>query len=215
MSYDSLGKQTATLWRFTGSGALDTSFGSGTGIVQTSFPVEDGTTRWGDDFHAMAIDNTSRILAVGTSDFYLVPGDSSTIEYRVVLARYDQNGVPDPSFGTDGSGRVWAPRVFGKDAPHAVTVQGDDRILVAGETYTPQNSQQQGVLWRLHSEGSSDTDFGTGGWIIDLIVGARRGAYWNGMKLQSDGRIVCGGGFTVDLPDGTAFSYIALARFWQ
>jgi uncharacterized delta-60 repeat protein len=216
MGLDTLGKQTATLWRFTGSGALDTSFGGGTGIVQTWFPVEDGTTRSGENFHALAIDNTSRILAVGHSDFYLVPGDVSTIQNRVVLARYDENGVPDPSFGTDGSGRVWALRVLGKDVSYAVTVQGDDRVLVAGDTRASQNDEGQlGVLWRLNPDGTSDTTFGAGGWITDGIVGAPRGAYWRGMKLQSDGRVVCAGGFTVDHPDGTAFSYIALARFWQ
>ena len=101
---DGLNHYLPTIWRYTDSGSLDTTFGGGTGTVRTSFHVEDGRSL-GDSFSLVTMDGANRILAVGSMEYRLVPGDLATARYQVVLARYDANGNPDTSFGLDGTGR--------------------------------------------------------------------------------------------------------------
>ena len=202
---DSLHHNVGTIWRFTGEGALDTDFG-GTGVVRTSFHVEDGRSM-GDSFRNVATDSTTRIVAVGGMSYYLVPGDLSTAQSQVVLARYDVNGNPDTSFGLDGSGRVWAPlSPSGNDVATAVAVH-DGRIVVAGNKRTP---EYVGTLWRFNPDGAIDTTFGDGGSITDANA---RSEYWHGMALQADGRIICGG--MVTMAGTPQISYVVLARYWQ
>jgi uncharacterized delta-60 repeat protein len=212
-SRDSLNHYVGTIWRYTGSGGPDTSFGGGTGIVRTSFHVEDGRSL-GDHFDTVAIDSSNRLVAVGSMSYSLVPGDLSITRTQVVLARYDVDGDPDTSFGLDGSGRAWAPlSTIGKDVAKDMALQADGLILVAGYTYLSGNSPDAGALWRFNPDGAVDATFGDGGWVTDPVVSGARLTYVTGMALQADGRIVCGGHIaTVGSP---SIYYVVLARFWQ
>jgi uncharacterized delta-60 repeat protein len=205
---DSLSHPVSTIWRFTGAGALDADFG-GTGVVQTSFHVEDGRTM-GDNFKDLAIDPTNRIVAVGLMSYYLVPGDISTVQSQVVFARYDVNGNPDPSFGSDPQGRVWAPlSAIGKDVAKAVAVH-DGRIVAVGQSG---DQPTAGSLWRFNDDGTVDGAFGNGGWVQHPIADGARLVYFLGMALQADGGIICGG--TIAMEGTPQINYLVLARFWQ
>jgi uncharacterized delta-60 repeat protein len=206
---DALNHYLPTLLRYTNAGLPDTSFGGGSGIVQTTFHVEDGRSL-GDYFKAVAIDSMNRIVAVGSMEYCLVAGDFSTAQYRVVLARYDLNGNPDTSFG-DGAGRVWAPQgTIGKDTANSVAVQDDWRIVVAGHS----NPLAAGVLWRFNPDGSADPAFfGSGGWAMDSIADGAVEVQFSGVALGPDGRIVCGG--FIATAASPLIHHVVLARFWQ
>jgi uncharacterized delta-60 repeat protein len=210
-SYDPSG-YVGSVWRFTDSGTLDTSFG-GTGMVQASFHDDDSRTL-GDTFHSAAIDGEGRIVAIGAMAYSLVPGPSSPAQNQLVLARYDTDGNPDASFGVDGSGRVWVPlSPRGNDIGKGVAVQGDGRIVVSGFTYNVENQYPwTGVVWRLEANGSIDTSFGYAGSNVDAIATGVDATYLGGTALQADGRIVCAG--YVSMPSNPA-NYIVIARFWQ
>ena len=115
--------------RLDASGTLDTTFGTA-GYARLN---PDGFTRLGD----MALAADDRIVLAGTTGssaplppdplFELMPPQPRP--GRWLTARLAANGQPDATFGTAGI----APYVFGvPSSAHAVVIQSDGRILVAG-----------------------------------------------------------------------------------
>ena len=79
--------------RYNPNGSLDTSFGAG-GIVTTTFPE-------GSYAFDVALQSDGKIIAAGTVFVDFNPGDQSDTDFA--LARYNQHGTLDASFG-NGSG---------------------------------------------------------------------------------------------------------------
>lgn len=103
------------------------------------------------------------------------------------IARFDANGVLDPTFGTNGIVDVQFANDF-NSTPFGIRFQqnGPDLdIVVAGYTADPPNPI--GMV-RLNPDGSLDTGFGNGGTMVDNAF-LQRPAY---MDMLSDGRIVIG-----------------------
>jgi len=174
--------------RYTASGALDTSFGSG-GIVTT--PIASGSTDIG---ISVALQNDGKIVVAGTSGilFQGVPiGDFA-------VARYTSAGALDTTFGTNGI--VITPMGSGDDRANCVVVQSDGKILAAG--YVKLFNGQVGpqfdfALARYTSTGALDTSFGNGGKLI-TPVGPTTPLFAsqdqaNGLAVQSDGKIIASG----------------------
>lgn len=117
--------------RFTTSGNLDTSFGSGSsdgtpdGVVGLSFGA-------GNDVGtAITLQSDGKILVSG----YTVGSDNSV---NAIVARMLTDGKLDSDFGTsadDGTpeGVVGISLGAGNDYAHAIAVQQDGKILVAGD----------------------------------------------------------------------------------
>ncbi len=142
-------------------GDLDTSFGTG-GVTTTA----NGSAE------AVAIQADGKIVAAGT-------GNQS-----FVLIRYNTDGTPDVAFGNAGVVRTTIGYFC---EAHAVTVQGDGKIVVAGRSY---GSTYYLTLARYNGDGSLDGTFGSAG-IVTLAVGDDSGAH--GISIQSDGKIVVAG----------------------
>jgi uncharacterized delta-60 repeat protein len=135
----------AMLVRFVpGSGApYDTSFAGGKGFAP--FPA-------GSEAHAVVSD-AGKLIAAGS------------LKERFLLARFDSEGIPDPSFGEGG---VVAPAIEGSlgATATAVAVQPDGKIVVAGESLDScQTEPLFGRCWdllvsRFNSDGTVDSAFG-------------------------------------------------------
>src|SRR5688500_2832084 len=97
-------------------GDLDTTFG-GDGKVTT--PIGLGS----DEGYAPALRPNARSLGAGFSD----NGSNND----VALARYTATGALDTTFG-GGDGKVTTPIGTSEDRGHALAVQPNGRILVAG-----------------------------------------------------------------------------------
>src|SRR5262249_6963905 len=111
-----------------------------------------------------------------------------------VIARYQANGSPDLTFGTDG---VVTTDIAASDLPRAVTVQPDGKLVVAG--YSPTATGWGGWLLRYTADGSLGASFGVGGivkadfggtdYLMDVVVAKDGGlivagtAYPNGAIL--------------------------------
>ena len=71
--------------------------------------------------------------------------------------------VPDDDFGTNGK------KIFTYYAEYleisSLLLQPDGKIVVGGYEYTDEFYFPSIVVWRLNSDGSVDTDFGTGGFV--------------------------------------------------
>ena len=160
--------------RYLPDGTLDPSFG-GDGIAGTPRSAH----YWGGE--DLAIQPDGRIVVVGTA------GNRATTT-RFVVARFRPDGMKDPAFG--GRGIVVTP--FASGQAHAVAIQPDGRIVVAG-------SHSFGLaLARYLPNGSLDRTFGGDG----------RVGYWDltsppsaidahAVAIQPDGRILAAGGYDV------------------
>ena len=93
---------------------------------------------------------------------------------------------PDPSFGVNGI--VTIPFGSSHDAAHALALQSDGKVVVAG--WTQSQSDRDFAIARLNVNGSLDGGFGSGGKVITPI-GTNNEA--NAVTIDNWGRIVVAG----------------------
>jgi uncharacterized delta-60 repeat protein len=131
LTSSAIGGQRFALVRYTESGQLDASFGSG-GTVTAGTPGYSNAL-YG---HGLAIQPDGKLVASG----YVETSDFNYADFAVV--RFNPNGAPDTSFGSDGSGIVLTDFYGGKDhAWGGLAFQTDGRMVVVGEG----NSNQIGL----------------------------------------------------------------------
>lgn len=203
--------------RYTTSGALDTTFGSG------------GETRpFGDNggFYGpmdLALDAAGRVIAVGVGvqEVEVVSGKgkhkTTTIELQAgaVAIRLETSGSLDTGFGTDGIVQLDIPDL-GSVRARAVAVLASGRVVVAGAGVLP-GAKKKGrgggsttpnvvtFITRLNANGATDSSFGTDGVSTNDVGDIHYGA----IGVQSDGGIVLGG----DTDDDSLVNGWALQRY--
>jgi uncharacterized delta-60 repeat protein len=104
-------------------------------------------------------------------------------------ARSDPGDL-DPTFGTGG---VATPAIGTHAYANAVAVQADGKILAAG--YVLDGSHGDMLVARFNDDGTLDGSFGTGG-VVKIPAADQSIA--QAIALQSDGKIVVGGGVVVN-----------------
>lgn len=179
--------QQFALARYNLDGTLDATFGSAGTVLG---PVGSGSIA------ALVIQPDGRIVVAGASSAGSAQG------YDFALARYDQSGSLDASFGNGGV--VITDLGSESDTATSVAIQPDGKILAAGATYVEGFDV---ALVRYAPDGSLDRGFGTGGVIVTDL-----GSAWDGsfaLALQPDGRIVVAGRTL-----GTTGYDVAVARYW-
>ena len=112
--------QDVGLAALTSDGQLDTTFGGGAGYVVTDFA---GGYDWGAGAYLQA---DGKILVAGSA------GVNGLSEFAA--ARYNPDGSLDSTFG--GGGTVSHPFAAGESFGNAVTLDGQGRILIAGNVIT-------------------------------------------------------------------------------
>jgi uncharacterized delta-60 repeat protein len=166
------------LARYTPTGTLDTTFGSG-GKVTTSF----GSTLEADDeAEALAIQSDGKIVAVGSSF------QNGSSENDFAVARYTPSGQLDTTFGGDGT--VTTAIGLLTDNAEAVALQSDGKIVVAGLSRIPPRGYDF-ALARYTTGGALDSAFGTGGKVATDFGSAYDEAF--ATAVQADGKIVAAG----------------------
>jgi uncharacterized delta-60 repeat protein len=158
------------LARYLPDGHLDTSFG-GDGRVTTDFgPGEDRA-------EGVAI-HGGKILAVGSASLGCTPCA------RFALARYDDDGSLDTSFG--GDGRVTTRFRLGGNG-HDVAIGPQGTIVVAGGD----SEVTRFLVARYLPDGHLDTTFSDDGKVRTHVGRGEQSA--NGVAIQANGRIVVAG----------------------
>jgi uncharacterized delta-60 repeat protein len=134
------------------TGTPDASFGSGgTAIIDPGAEV-------------FAVDNSGRIIVAGT---HL----KDDLTFHMAVWRYNPDGTPDINFGTGGISLQPSPVAGGRndgnlhDSASAIILDSDERILVAGYGYDPDEKRVMAV-WRLDPDGSLDTSFNGSGVVL-------------------------------------------------
>ncbi|MEP6947466.1 MAG: FG-GAP-like repeat-containing protein [Acidobacteriota bacterium] len=190
------------LVRYTSTGSLDESFGTGGKV----------TTR----FSGFSSDQAASSLVIQPDGKIVVAGmvllDYTTPRfnhYNFGLARYNADGSLDTTFGTNGL--VITDIASDKaDVPVALALQSDGKIVAAGFNGAAQPPQipSDFVLARYNSNGSLDTSFGTNGIVITDFNNDVDFA--SSLVIQPDGKLIAGG-WTYTLSND---SYdFALARY--
>ena len=151
--------------RYTTSGALDQSFGSG-GIVSTDFQPD-----WTDWAYGVALGPGGKIVAAGVG----LPGDSGGPGV-IDIAVYDTNGHLDPSFDADGM-LVSAPG--GNGAWGGVIAQPDGKVVIGGEV-----GGSAGLV-RYTASGALDQTFGIARNGVAIVTGGV-----SDLARQPDGKLV-------------------------
>jgi uncharacterized delta-60 repeat protein len=172
----------------TSAGSIDTGFGMEGHANASKFAGR----AW-----AIAVQSDGKIVAVGTTEPAFTAGEQSDM----AIARFDQDGNLDVTFGGDGHVAVAFPS--GRAQAHAVAIQPDGKIVVAGCTLCSWFSSSDFAAARLNANGTLDVTFGESGKIDGLprgladsaclVVPALLTADAYGVVVQSTGRIVVGG----------------------
>jgi uncharacterized delta-60 repeat protein len=139
----------------------------------------------------VAVQADGKIVAVGSAH-----GGAD-----IVVARYDADGAPDDTFGTNG---VVVTDVASDDAAFAVAIQDDEEIDVAGFV----DDGASAAVLRYDPDGSLDATFGGGDGVATIEAGA--GAMFLGIAIQPDDAIAATGTGNVG---GYASGDALIARF--
>ena len=147
--------------RYKPNGRLDTAFGK-MGKILTN-PVS------GSQAYSVALQSDGKIVVAGTSGG------------RFCIIRYNKNGKPDNSFGTNGIALF-----FPEGYIAAVAIQPDGKIVAAG--YASNNDAF--ALARCMPDGRLDSTLRKKGYVTMRI---QKHDHANSIAIQSDGKIVVGG----------------------
>lgn len=154
--------------RYHADGLLDTTFGI-KGITTTHFVGFDLC-------NDITVQPDGKIILVGYSNY----------PTRFAIARYDENGNLDDSFGDEG--KVLLSFNSGYNVAETVLVDPDGNIVVSGSSSQPE--YYDFAMTRLKPDGTLDDDFGNGGKVL-TDFGTQSAS--NDMILQSDNKIVLAG----------------------
>lgn len=179
-----------TVYRFNADGTPDLGFASG---GKFSYEGPGGHDRP----YGLALQPDGRIVVVGlTQPTKEVPdyGD-------LLLLRLNTDGSLDNTFGTGG---VVTIDLGFEEAGHAVAIQDDGRIVVAGKVSRTDSGLYgvRGLLARFLPSGEMDHSFGLDGAITDS-----GDTEWFALAVHDDGRIVVAGDRLV-----FRWSYLYVAR---
>lgn len=160
------------------AGDLDLSFGSG-GKTILNFIAAKGNAQ------DVAVQADGKTVVAGYAWYY----DSKlNPHHQLAVARFNVNGTLDKTFGPDGDGVV-ETQVADRDSAmgHAVAIQPDGKILVAGEGASGHDGVM--IVVRYNTDGSLDNTFDKDG---KVAVKINDSAAFD-MVLQQDGKIVVAG----------------------
>ncbi|MGI8493821.1 MAG: FG-GAP-like repeat-containing protein, partial [Pyrinomonadaceae bacterium] len=159
--------------RLTSDGTPDAGFGD-KGKVVTSFQTSIAA-------RAVVIQPDGKIVVAGEDQI-------NTSKTNFLVARYNQNGSLDATFGIAGAGTVETPFGTTVDAANSIALQPDGKIVVAGYSNSSQSGLPQFAAVRYNPTGSIDTSFGDGGKVVNNFANK---AY--AVAIQPDGKIVISG----------------------
>ena len=152
-----------------------------------------------DQANAVALQSDGKLVVVGTVH--------TNLDKRFAVARYNQNGSLDATFGSGGKLTTAFSRGFAE--ANDVVIQPNGKIVVAG--FDGRNF----ALARYNPDGKLDRSFGGDGKVItdfSTYMHFNVHIYTSGasaVALQPDGKIVAAGSVTLD----NSVGHIALARY--
>ena len=178
-------------------GSLDLTFGTN-GIVLTPAGISDTYAK------SILLLPDGKIIISGETN----NGGSG---YAIAIGRYNPDGTPDITFGTNGITLISTPGL--SNFIFASSLLPDGKILVGGGSAPPGSGGiSRNILARFNPDGNLDTTFGIQGLVYTQIT---NDACIYALALQSDGKIIAAGtsNNTVNsLPVSTILRYDSLGN---
>lgn len=179
------------LLRYTSDGQLDPTFGGaalggGPGWVTTDFYGRH------DIAEAMLLQPDGKIVLAGSANAIHTSGAGDDF----ALARYNSDGSLDTTFGA-GTGKVttdFGPNGYtnATDVIHAVTLDGQGRIVAAGVSNAADFGFNHFALSRYNSDGTLDSTFGSGGTALTK-ASTYGNSFADSVIVTPAGKILAGG----------------------
>jgi uncharacterized delta-60 repeat protein len=176
--------------RYNSDGSLDTTFDTD-GKLTTPIGSNDD---YGED---LALQPDGKIILTGFSH------DNAMSVDNFVVARYDTNGLLDPTFGYGG---IVTTDLGCSAGGYAVALQSDGKIVAGGHSCG--SSGMDFVLVRFNSNGSLDANFDTDGVVTTDFSNSQDAGF--AIAIQPDGKIIIAGNSYTDPSVNIVF---ALARY--
>ena len=130
-----------TLWKYTSSGSLDTTFGGGDGIVSVD-DAAGGLYNGNDRGYDLLIDSDGSIFVTGYSEY-----DNSSRYKDMVVLKFDNTGTLDSDFGTNGIfAHHNAAGGSGDDVGYSIAQDSSNKLVIAGESTGVSPDM---TVWRL------------------------------------------------------------------
>jgi uncharacterized delta-60 repeat protein len=166
------------LARFNSNGSFDQNYGS-SGMLKTHFTGEFNT---GTKAFSAVLQPDGKLVVAGAYK-------NEAVAREFALARYNTDGNLDATFGSGGK----VTTVLGSaDAfAFAVKIQPDGKIVLAGYFLAGHRNHDFAVA-RYNSDGSLDTTFGSGGYVINDLFGTTDDIAYS-LAIQTDGKLIVGG----------------------
>jgi uncharacterized delta-60 repeat protein len=154
--------------RYTASGALDSTFGTGGAVVTDIASYQTGVL-------AILVQGDGKILVTGrASDNFVGIG----------VARYNTDGTLDTSFNATGTLHTFFGSTYAE--PAGIAIQSEGRILICGTSIVA--SRETLIVGALSPTGQIDSSFGTAG-VATASFGAMA-EVCRAMVIQSDDKPV-------------------------
>jgi uncharacterized delta-60 repeat protein len=157
--------------RFNANGSLDTSFGVN-GVA--GVPV----TEVDNEFTKVRVQSDGKIVASG----HISNGLSW---FSLLIARFDEDGVLDSSFGTNGVVNLNLNNV--DDEFFGMELIQDDEIVLCGFTTTQSDFYYHTLVMKFDASGQAVSGFGDNG---AVVLGTEPMNVGNAMVLQDDNKIL-------------------------
>lgn len=179
---DAFESQPIALVRYNWDGTLDTTF-DGDGIVFSDFGPGGVIT------NTLIIDGDGKIVVGGRTfngEFYFTSGPGSAIG----IARFNDDGTPDTTFGGDGSIQIEDNGTYGSGTL-GLALQADGKIVAVGNTDRAPNDWDMFVA-RVNANGSLDTTFDGDGILFESLGTPSDSA--SAIAVDDNGKLVVVGG---------------------
>ncbi len=163
------------VFRTDSTGNPDAGFGVNGAFIQS---INGGI----DDAFGLGIDQDDNIVVAG---YTTVP---VTLEFDMVLLKYDSTGAPLSTFGNSGL-VTFNNSEF--DVAMSVQIQPDNKIVAGGSSGLSFFGARDFALWRYLPDGTPDPSFGTNGFVTTAVTPNFQDC--NSIALQNDGKIVAAG----------------------
>jgi len=156
----------STVWKFSTTGILDTSFGGGDGITQS--PLLGAA-------YGVTVDENDNIYTAGVGT-------------GINVVKYDSNGNLDLSFSGDGVFVYNNPS--GGGSANDIIIDANGNVVITG--YLDSGTDRDMLVMRLTPTGVLDTTFGSGqGYITHHNAASGNGNdIGNALTIDSDGNIL-------------------------
>lgn len=188
------------LSQYDANGGLDTTFGISS---QLATP---GTAA------GLVLLGTGDFVAGGSLINNSLQGSGGLAASVFAVSRYLGAGVTDASFGTNGGTTTSVPN-FIVVTTNAIAAEPNGDFVTVGTA--SQSSATAFALARFTANGQVDTTFGTNGVVVTSFGGGFEApsVSANGLAIQSDGKIVVVGGYSVSVPRNGFDTAFKIARY--